>query len=141
MRKQAKYQKLLWFSGRATRTCPRMNCWCGSMDRVLATSRCGRSNSSMPFLETPLERSCAACAIQGHNGQGVHVVDCGLNTTDELSFLAGDYNFPGGIMITASDNPKEYNGMKFCRAQAYAISLDTGLADIRDLAIRGDFPE
>src|SRR6266700_3370795 len=82
-----------------------------------------------------------AAAIQGITDQGVNVVDCGLTTTDELYFIVGYYNFPAGIMITASHNPKEYNGMKFCRAQAYPISLDTGLADIRDLAIRGDFPE
>jgi len=82
-----------------------------------------------------------AAAIRGITDQGVNVVDCGLTTTDELYFIVGYYNFPAGIMITASHNPKEYNGMKFCRAQAYPISLDTGLADIRDLAIRGDFPE
>ena len=82
-----------------------------------------------------------AAAIRGITDQGVNVVDCGLTTTDELYFIVGYYNFLAGIMITASHNPKEYNGMKFCRAQAYPISLDTGLADIRDLAIRGDFPE
>jgi phosphomannomutase len=44
-------------------------------------------------------------------------------------------------MITASHNPGKYNGMKFCRAQAYPISLDTGLAEIRDLAVSGNFAE
>src|SRR5258707_13492646 len=44
-------------------------------------------------------------------------------------------------MITASHNPGQYNGMKFCRAQAFPISLETGLADIRDLAISGNFVE
>src|SRR5438874_8839868 len=44
-------------------------------------------------------------------------------------------------MITASHNPGKYNGMKFCRAQAFPISLDSGLADIRDLAVQGSFPE
>jgi phosphomannomutase len=82
-----------------------------------------------------------AAAIQGITDHGVNVIDCGLTTTDELYFIVGYYNFQAGIMITASHNPKEYNGMKFCRAQAYPISLDTGLADIRDLAIRGEFPE
>src|SRR5258708_3617273 len=103
------------------------------------------------YLNVPLIAVCrdmrisspqlTAAAIQGITDQGVNVIDCGLTTTDELYFIVGYYNFPAGIMITASHNPKEYNGMKFCRAQAYPISLDTGLADIRDLAIRGEFPE
>jgi phosphomannomutase len=83
----------------------------------------------------------AAAVVQGITDQGVNVVDCGMTTTDELYFIVGNYNYPAGIMITASHNPKEYNGMKFCRAQAAPISLDTGLADIRDLAIQGNFPE
>ncbi|MFL5661955.1 MAG: phosphomannomutase/phosphoglucomutase, partial [Ktedonobacteraceae bacterium] len=45
------------------------------------------------------------------------------------------------IMITASHNPGKYNGMKFCRAQAFPISLETGLAEIRDLAVSGHFTE
>ena len=64
-----------------------------------------------------------------------------MTTTDELYFAVGKFNFPAGVMITASHNPGRYNGMKFCRAQAYPISLETGLSDIRDLAIRGEFPE
>ncbi len=64
-----------------------------------------------------------------------------MTTTDELYFAVGKFNYPAGVMITASHNPKQYNGVKFCRAQAYPISLETGLADIRDLAIRGEFPE
>ena len=82
-----------------------------------------------------------AAAIQGITDQGVNVIDCGMTTTDELYFIVGYYNYPAGMMITASHNPKQYNGIKFCRAQAYPISLDTGLADIRDVAIRGNFPE
>ena len=73
-----------------------------------------------------------AAAIKGITDQGVNVIDCGLTTTDELYFIVGYYNYPAGIMITASHNPRQYNGIKFCRAQAYPISLDTGLADIRD---------
>ena len=83
----------------------------------------------------------AAAAIKGITDQGVNVIDCGLTTTDELYFIVGNYNYPAGIIITATHNPKQYNGIKFCRAQAYPISLDTGLADIRDLAIEGNFPE
>ncbi len=64
-----------------------------------------------------------------------------MTTTHELYFAVGKFNYPAGVMITASHNPGQYNGMKFCRAQAFPISLETGLADIRDLAISGNFVE
>ncbi len=83
----------------------------------------------------------AAALIRGVTDQGVNAVDLGMTTTDELYFAVGKFNFPAGVMITASHNPGKYNGMKFCRAQAFPISLETGLSDIRDLAIRGEFPE
>ena len=83
----------------------------------------------------------AAALLRGITDQGVNAIELGLTTTDELYFAVGKFNYPAGIMITASHNPKQYNGMKFCRAQAFPISLESGLADIRDLAIRGEFPE
>jgi phosphomannomutase len=72
----------------------------------------------------------AAASIKGITDHGVNVIDCGLTTTDELYFIVGNYNYPAGMMITASHNPGLYNGIKFCRAQAYPISLDTGLDGI-----------
>ena len=83
----------------------------------------------------------AAALLRGITDQGVNAVELGLTTSDELYFAVGKYNYPAGIMITASHNPKQYNGLKFCRAQAAPVSLETGLADIRDRAIRGEFPE
>ncbi len=83
----------------------------------------------------------AAALIRGITDQGVNAVDLGMTTTDELYFAVGKFNFPAGVMVTASHNPGKYNGMKFCRAQAFPISLETGLSDIRDLAIRGEFPD
>jgi phosphomannomutase len=83
----------------------------------------------------------AGALIRGITDQGVDAIDLGLTTTDELYFAVGKFNYPAGVMITASHNPGEYNGMKFCRAQASPISLDSGLAQIRDLAVQGSFPE
>ncbi|HLZ58515.1 MAG TPA: phosphomannomutase/phosphoglucomutase [Ktedonosporobacter sp.] len=83
----------------------------------------------------------AEAFIRGVTDQGVNAVDLGLITTDGLYFAVGKFDYPAGVMITASHNPGKYNGMKFCRAQAYPISLDTGLADIRDLAVKGVFAE
>src|SRR5579875_161501 len=83
----------------------------------------------------------AAAVIQGITDQGINAVDLGMTTTDELYFAVGNFNYPAGIMITASHNPSAYNGMKLCRAQAAPISMATGLSAIRDLAIRGIFTE
>src|SRR5437588_1382345 len=79
--------------------------------------------------------------LHGIIDQGVNAIDLGMTTTDGLYFAVGKFNYPAGVMITASHNPAQYNGMKFCRAQAFPISLESGLADIRDLAVSGAFTE
>ena len=83
----------------------------------------------------------AAAILRGITDQGVNAIDLGLITTDGLYFAVGKFNYPAGVMITASHNPGKYNGIKFCRAQAAPISLDTGLADIRDIAVNGNFQQ
>ncbi len=83
----------------------------------------------------------SAAIIRGITDQGVNAIELGLTTTDGLYFAVGKFNYPAGIMITASHNPGKYNGVKFCRAQALPISKETGLADIRDLAVSGNFTE
>jgi len=82
----------------------------------------------------------AQAVMHGIMDQGADVVDLDLTTTDELYFAVGKFEYPAGIMITASHNPAHYNGMKVCREQAIALSADSGLKDIRDLAISGSFP-
>lgn len=83
----------------------------------------------------------AAALMRGITDAGVNAIELGMTTTDELYFAVGKFNYAAGVMITASHNPGRYNGLKFCRAQAFPISLETGLADIRDLAISGAFSE
>src|SRR5436190_4307931 len=82
----------------------------------------------------------AASLLRGIIDQGTNAIDLGMVTTDGLYFAVGAFDYPAGVMITASHNPGQYNGMKFCRAKAFPISLDSGLDAIRDLAVRGDFP-
>lgn len=77
--------------------------------------------------------------IEGARSQGADVVDIGLCSTDMIYFASGVLDLPGA-MFTASHNPKEYNGLKICRRRAAPISEDTGIADIRDLVVAGDFP-
>jgi phosphomannomutase len=76
---------------------------------------------------------------RGAADAGADVTQVGLISTDAIYFAVGHYGFDGGAMITASHNPAQYNGFKFCREEAIAISIDTGLAQIRDLAASGDF--
>jgi len=71
---------------------------------------------------------------------GGNVVYVGRVSTDALYFAVGKFELDGGVMITASHNPANYNGMKFTRSQAQAISLDTGLATIRDQIASGNLP-
>ncbi len=73
-----------------------------------------------------------ASLIRGFLDAGVDVVDIGEITTDMLYFAVGEYDYSGGIVVSASHNPKEYNGMKMVREKAAAISSETGLFDIRD---------
>ncbi|HEU0027347.1 MAG TPA: phosphomannomutase/phosphoglucomutase [Ktedonobacterales bacterium] len=83
----------------------------------------------------------AQAFIQGITDQGADAIDLGLTTTDELYFAVGKYSYPAGAMITASHNPKQYNGIKMCRANAVAISSETGGFAIRDIAVSGQFAE
>jgi phosphomannomutase len=76
---------------------------------------------------------------RGATAQGADVVDLGLTSTDELYFAVGKFDYPAGVMITASHNPKEYNGLKLCREGALPLSAQTGVFAIRDLVAAGRF--
>jgi len=71
---------------------------------------------------------------------GVDVIDLGLCSTDGLYFAVGKYEYDGGVMITASHNPKEYNGFKICRKQALPLSGKEGLDQIMKAIIEGEEP-
>lgn len=67
---------------------------------------------------------------KGLNDGGVDVVHLGLIGTEMVYFATANYGYDGGIMITASHNPPEYNGLKMVRSESRPISGDTGLLDI-----------
>lgn len=77
----------------------------------------------------------------GLRDEGVNVVDIGLCGTEEIYFATDYLKVGGGIMVTASHNPIDYNGMKLVREGSRPISGDTGLKDIHKIAEEGDFPE
>ena len=69
---------------------------------------------------------------------GVDVLDIGLCGTEMVYFATSHLKADGGIMVTASHNPADYNGLKLVREDARPISADTGLAEIRALAEQDD---
>jgi phosphomannomutase len=75
--------------------------------------------------------SLAESFSRGVISRGVNVVNLGLASTDLVYFAAGSLDAPGA-MFTASHNPAEYNGIKFCLSGARPVGIDTGLATIRD---------
>jgi phosphomannomutase len=80
----------------------------------------------------------AAAVCEGAVARGVGVVDIGLASTDLLYFASGSLDVPGA-MLTASHNPPQWNGLKFCLTGAKPVGQDTGLADIRALAERDEY--
>jgi phosphomannomutase len=78
-----------------------------------------------------------AAFVDGVTSQGVDVVDYGMIATDMMYYAVATDGHDGGVEITASHNPKQYNGMKLVRQQALPLSGDAGIGDIRDM-IAGD---
>jgi phosphomannomutase len=84
--------------------------------------------------------SLAAAFIEGACAQGADVVDYGMMGTDMLYYAVARDKHDGGVQITASHNPKEYNGIKMVRREAFPLSGDAGIGDIRDLITTGRLP-
>lgn len=87
-------------------------------------------------LSTPALKAALA---RGLMDGGADVIDIGLAGTEEIYFAAWHLQVDGGIVVTASHNPADYNGMKLVRGGARPISGDSGLDAIRRLAERGEF--
>ena len=84
--------------------------------------------------------SLAAAFIDGARAQGANVVDYGMMGTDMLYYAVAHDRLDGGVQITASHNPKEYNGIKMVRKEAFPLSGDAGISDIRDMIATGRLP-
>lgn len=77
--------------------------------------------------------------IQGLNDAGVDVLDLGMTGTEEVYFAAFHLDVQGGIEITASHNPMNYNGMKLVKENARPVGIETGLQEIQSIAESGSF--
>jgi phosphomannomutase len=84
--------------------------------------------------------SLAAAFIAGATSQGASVVDYGMVPTDLLYYAVASDRHDGGAQITASHNPKQYNGVKLVRQEAVPLSGDAGISDIRDMIAGGRIP-
>jgi len=84
--------------------------------------------------------SLKAAFVEGVLEQGVDVTEYGMLSTDMMYFAVASANHSGGAQITASHNPKQYNGMKLVREGAFPLSGEAGINDIRDMVIGGDLP-
>ena len=83
--------------------------------------------------------SMSEAVIKGLTEAGCDVVDIGQCGTEMIYFATAHLKLDGGIMITASHNPKNYNGMKLVRKESRPISSDTGLKDIEEKVMNGSF--
>lgn len=73
--------------------------------------------------------------------EGCEVLDLGLSGTEEMYFAVSHFEADGGICVTASHNPMDYNGMKMVRAGSAPLDADTGLASIKTLAEQNAFDQ
>lgn len=109
--------------------------------------RVGRIFSAMFAAETVVVghdirlsgRSIVDALTEGLRHGGTKVYDIGQCGTEMIYFATAHLRADGGIMVTASHNPKEYNGMKLVRRDSRPISADTGLKEIGEMAIAANF--
>ncbi len=78
--------------------------------------------------------------IDGARDQGADVTDYGLAATDMMYFAVAREGYDGGVQVTASHNPKQYNGMKMVRRDAVPLSGDAGIGEIREMVVGGTIP-
>jgi len=82
----------------------------------------------------------ATAFIEGALAQGADVVDYGMIATDMIYYAVAADGHDGGVEVTASHNPKQYNGMKMVREGAFPLSGDAGISDIRDMIANNRLP-
>jgi len=84
--------------------------------------------------------SLTASFIEGAIAQGGHVIDYGLAGTDQMYFAVAADGLDGGAQITASHNPKQYNGCKLVRREAFPLSGESGIKEMKEMILGGTLP-
>jgi phosphomannomutase len=103
----------------------------GVEDRVLNIGIAADMRQSSPRLKESL--------IAGILDMGANVIDLGMLSTPSFYFGVSKFNYDGGIIVSASHNPAEWNGFKMTRAKAVPISGETGMEDIKELVLNAEF--
>ena len=101
----------------------------GKQNPEIVVGRDGRKSSASLFEELK----------KGLVDQGADVIDIGLSATPTLYFAVSRWNTDGGINVTASHNPKEYNGFKMVREKAIPLSKEKGIEEIKEMVLAGNF--
>jgi len=83
----------------------------------------------------------AAAFVEGARSQGTDVIDIGVVGTDMLYYHVARHDLDGGAIVTASHNPKEWNGVKLVRRGALALSGDAGIKEIREWLVAGRYAD
>jgi phosphomannomutase len=83
----------------------------------------------------------AAAFVEGARSEGAAVTDIGVVSTDMLYYYVACHDLPGGAVVTASHNPKEWNGIKLVRRGALALSGDAGIREIREQVVAGRYAD
>src|SRR3954468_8455396 len=119
-----------------------------AVGRGLARALSDLSGRPVDTLEVGLGRDMRLSAPElaaryrdGLTSEGAHVVDAGMVGTEMLYWLVGSRDLDGGLMCTASHNPKPYTGAKLVERGSVALSGDRGIQDIRHLVEAGLPPE
>jgi phosphomannomutase/phosphomannomutase/phosphoglucomutase len=108
--------------------------------QILEIDVCSSSTKIAVGYDIRLTSESLAIALsKGLIDGGVEVINIGLVGTEEVYFATSHLQLAGGIMVTASHNPKEYNGMKLVRENAKPISGDTGLNEIKNLVDSSEY--
>ncbi|MGE4158739.1 MAG: phosphomannomutase/phosphoglucomutase [Planctomycetota bacterium] len=109
----------------------------GELDEPLAqrlgaaTAEClGAKKLALGWDMRPTSPGLRDAFTRGANSRGCSILDLGMVTTPLTYWAVREYHTDGSVMITASHNPAEYNGMKICRKGPEALSYDTGLKDL-----------
>jgi phosphomannomutase len=84
--------------------------------------------------------SLAAAFIDGATRQGLQVTDYGLAGTDMMYYAVASAGLDGGAQITASHNPKQYNGCKLVKAEAFPLSGESGIREMKEMLLAGTLP-
>ncbi|HYG84326.1 MAG TPA: phosphomannomutase/phosphoglucomutase [Verrucomicrobiae bacterium] len=112
-------------------------CW--NIGKALADFLPNDGAVAVGYDMRPDSKQLAEAVIEGVRLQGRDVINIGLVSTDMIYFAVGKLGLAGGAMVTASHNPGDYNGIKLCREEAKPIGIETGLLEIRDAAMAGNF--